>query len=210
MSLLDNMPKKRYNDEILRSRALELRGRGLSYREIAKELGCSIYKVHELLSPYESPQSRIKQVIELSKKVEELSRAVTEFEARFNELKSVLSEVRPSLELVKEFSEIKRRLSSLEEELRIVEGIARLKVEDEEIGCGWVDEIGVCEFNFSDSPRPGYMKVLERGVKGKEEIYYLLNVKKHPLACVACSFYTPKDELPPRKRKYSRTVVQEE
>jgi DNA-binding CsgD family transcriptional regulator len=40
------MPRKRYDDEALRARALELRSRGLSYREIARELGCSVFKVH--------------------------------------------------------------------------------------------------------------------------------------------------------------------
>jgi predicted transcriptional regulator len=203
------MPRKRYDDETLRSKALELRGRGLSYREIAKELGCSVYKVHELLSPVESPKSRIKQVIELSKKVEELSRGVADFEAKFNELKSVLSEVRPSLEIIKEVSEVKKRLSSLEEELRIVEGLAKVRVEDEEMRCGWFDEErGLCEINISDSPKPGYVKVIDR-MEGEEMICYHLNVKKHPLACIACPFYTPKDELPPRKHRFSRTVVQE-
>ncbi len=40
------MPKRRYDDEVLSQRALELRSRGLSYREIAHELGCSVFKVH--------------------------------------------------------------------------------------------------------------------------------------------------------------------
>jgi predicted transcriptional regulator len=204
------MPKKKYDDEVLRSKALELRGRGLTYREIAKELGCSVYKVHELLSPVESPKSRIKQTVELSKKVEELGRAVADFEVKFSELKSMLSEVRPSLEMIKEVSEVKKRLSSLEEELRIVEGLAKVRVEDEEMRCGWFDEErGLCEINISDSPRPGYVKVIDR-MEGEESVAYLLNVKKHPLACIACSFYIPKDEMPPRKIKYRRTVVQEE
>jgi DNA-directed RNA polymerase specialized sigma24 family protein len=36
----------------------------LSYREIARELSCSVFKVYQLISPYESPRSRIKQVLE--------------------------------------------------------------------------------------------------------------------------------------------------
>jgi transposase-like protein len=47
------VPKRRYDDEALRQRALELRAKGLSYREIARELGCSVFKVHQLISPYE-------------------------------------------------------------------------------------------------------------------------------------------------------------
>ncbi|MCC6004318.1 MAG: helix-turn-helix domain-containing protein [Thermofilum sp.] len=66
------VPRRKYDDEALRARALELRSRGLSYREIAKELGCSVFKVHQLISPYESPRSRIRQVHELATRVEEL------------------------------------------------------------------------------------------------------------------------------------------
>jgi len=66
------MPRRRYDDEALRARALELRAKGLSYREIARELGCSVFKVYQLISPYESPRSRIRQVHELATRVEEL------------------------------------------------------------------------------------------------------------------------------------------
>ena len=199
------MPKRKYDDEVLRSRALELRGRGLSYREIAKELGCSVYKVHELLSPVESPQSRIKQVVELSKKVEELSRAVADFEAKFNELKSMLSEVRPSLELIKEVSEIRGRLSSLEEVLRVVEEFARVRVEDKDLRCRWVDEgRGVCVLHYCDEGEPGCEKVVER-VGSEEMIFYLQNVRKHPLICVACPFYKPKKS--PEEVLYPPEVV---
>jgi DNA invertase Pin-like site-specific DNA recombinase len=48
--MLYNMPKKKYNDQELKQKALELRKQGLSYREIAKKLNCSIFKVHEVLS----------------------------------------------------------------------------------------------------------------------------------------------------------------
>ncbi len=61
-------------------RPLELRARGLSYREIARELGCSVFKVHQLIAPYESPRSRIRQVHELATRVEELSRKLRDLE----------------------------------------------------------------------------------------------------------------------------------
>jgi predicted transcriptional regulator len=199
------MPKRKYDDEVLRSRALELRGRGLSYREIAKELGCSVYKVHELLSPYESPQSRIKQVVELSKKVEELGRAVTDFEAKFNELKSILSEVRPSLELIKDLSEIKKRLSSLEEVLRIVEEFAKIRVEHEDLRCRWFDEgRGVCVLLYCDEGEPGCEKVVER-VDDEEMVFYLQHVRKYPLICTACPFY--KSKKSPKEILYPPEVV---
>ena len=199
------MPRKRYDDEVLRSRALELRGRGLSYREIAKELGCSVYKVHELLSPVESPKSRIKQVVELSKKVEELGRGVADFESKFSELKSILSEVRPSLELVKEVSEIKRRLSSLEEELRIVKEFARVRVEHEDLRCYWFDEEkGLCTLLYCDEGEPGCEKVVER-VNSEEMIFYFPNVRKHPLICTVCPYYKPKKS--PEEVVYPPEVV---
>jgi orotate phosphoribosyltransferase-like protein len=59
------MPRRRYDDEALRAKALELRSRGLSYREIAHELGCNVFKVYQLISPYESLRSRVRQVLEL-------------------------------------------------------------------------------------------------------------------------------------------------
>jgi len=199
------MPRKRYDDEVLRGRALELRGRGLSYREIAKELGCSVYKVHELLSPIESPKSRIKQVVELSRKVEELGRAVADFESKFNELKSMLSEVRPSLELIKEVSEVKKRLSSLEEGLRIVEEFARIRVEHEDLRCYWVDEEkGLCTLLYCDEGEPGCEKVAER-IEGEEIVFYLQNVRKHPLICTVCPYYKPRKS--PEETLYPPEVV---
>jgi len=199
------MPRKRYDDEVLRSKALELRGRGLSYREIAKKLGCSVYKVHELLSPYESPQSRIKQVVELSKKVEELSKGVADFESKFNELKSVLSEVRPSLELIKDLSEIKKRLSSLEEGLRVVEEFARVRVEHEDLRCRWVDEErGLCTLLYCDEGEPGCEKVVEN-IDGEEMVFYLQNVRKHPLICTVCPYYKPRKS--PEELLYPPEVV---
>jgi predicted transcriptional regulator len=84
------VPKKRYDDDVLRARALELRSRGLSYREIARELGCSVFKVYQLISPYESPKSRIKQIHELTTRVEELSRKLRELESLASRLEATV------------------------------------------------------------------------------------------------------------------------
>jgi transposase len=54
------MPKRKWNEEELRKKALELRRQGKSYREIAKEIGCSVFTVSRILSPFENPQSRLK------------------------------------------------------------------------------------------------------------------------------------------------------
>jgi predicted transcriptional regulator len=84
------MPRKRYDDDVLRARALELRSRGLSYREIARELGCSVFKVYQLISPCESPWSRIRQVHELATRVEELSRKLRELESLASRLEATV------------------------------------------------------------------------------------------------------------------------
>jgi len=70
------MPKKIYDDDKLRERALELRRMGYSFRQIAKELGCSVYKAYDLISRYEKPSHRLKQAIELADKVEKISSEV--------------------------------------------------------------------------------------------------------------------------------------
>jgi predicted transcriptional regulator len=40
------VPRRKYGGDVLGQKALELRARGLSYREIARELGCSVFEVH--------------------------------------------------------------------------------------------------------------------------------------------------------------------
>jgi orotate phosphoribosyltransferase-like protein len=90
MGAYPGMPRRRYDDEILGAGALELRAKGLSYREIAGELGCSIFKVHQLISSYESPRSRIRQVHELATRVEELSRKIRNLESLASRLEATI------------------------------------------------------------------------------------------------------------------------
>ena len=85
------MGRKKYDDEALRAKALELRREGLSYREIARRLGCSVYKVWELLSPHENIRSRIKQVAELAQKLDELSRRISEVEGKISRIEGLES-----------------------------------------------------------------------------------------------------------------------
>jgi transposase-like protein len=84
------MPKRRYDDEVLRARAFELRSKGLSYREIAREFSCSVFKVHQLTSPYESPKSGVRQVVELATRVEELSRKLRDPEVLASRLEATV------------------------------------------------------------------------------------------------------------------------
>jgi len=48
------------------------------------------FKVHQLISPYESPRSRIREVQELATKVEELSRKLGELEVLASRLESTV------------------------------------------------------------------------------------------------------------------------
>lgn len=87
------MPRKKYDDEKLKDEMLALRKRGLSYRQIAKRVGCSTYKVHEILSPLENPSFRLKQAAELAEQVgkltveaEALKESVTALKKRVSEL----------------------------------------------------------------------------------------------------------------------------
>jgi orotate phosphoribosyltransferase-like protein len=84
------MPRKRYDDNVLKQKALELRAKGLSYREIARELGCSVFKVYQLIAPYESPRSRIRRVHELSTRVEELNRKIRDLEGLASRLEAAV------------------------------------------------------------------------------------------------------------------------
>jgi len=54
------MPKKKYDDDDLRKKAMALRDKGCSYREIAQRLGCSLFKISELISDVEQPERRLK------------------------------------------------------------------------------------------------------------------------------------------------------
>lgn len=119
------MPRKRYDDEELRRRALELRRRGYSYREIARELGCSLYKVWEVLSPVESPRSRLRQAAELAARVEELSGRLQDVSGELDRVEERLRELAKAAgkaglleELSREVSGLREKMLSLEEELK--------------------------------------------------------------------------------------------
>jgi len=81
------MPKKKYNDQELKKKALELRNQGLSYRKIAKELNCSVFKVHQILS------SKTNTIAARNEKEEEKSIDTTEEEFILPTLSEVLDQL---------------------------------------------------------------------------------------------------------------------
>lgn len=104
--------RKKYDDTKLKASALELRSQGYSYREIAKRLGCSVYKVHSLISDYESPKSRLKQAIELANKLEEISSRISTINTQISRLESSLSNIKQLESLTREVSEIREILNN--------------------------------------------------------------------------------------------------
>jgi len=176
------MGKKIYDDEKLKSEALELRRQGLTYREIAKKLGCSIYKVHELISKHESPRSRLKQAIELADKLDELA-------SKINTLETQISKLQSSLSNVKMLEDLTSDVLKLKEDMELIRLSAKRRLRDDSDGCKWVDIGGYCTFWYWSKEIEGW-KMRPEMKEGKT--VYRLNVKKHPLICTACPSYMPR------------------
>ena len=180
------MPKKIYDDEKLRAKALELRKKGYSYREIARELGCSVYKVHELISPYESVQSRLKQAAELGERLNKIAASISELSAKLENLKSVknLSDRLLKLEetvksLRKDVEQLNARLSSVLDAIDLIELNARWKRDN----CRYYRGDGYC-YNWYWSKKVERWKMKKDVVDGKT--VYRLNVKEHVMHCANC------------------------
>jgi predicted transcriptional regulator len=172
------MPRRRYDDEALRARALELRSKGLSYREIARELGCSVFKVHQLISHYESPRSRIRQVHELATRVEELNRKLRDLEGLASRLEAT----------------VKPPAFNMEADLELMCRTAAYRVN---MGvCAYMDSEGYCNrWCFHDLRASGlnarrYVEELE----GEVWECYEPNVLTHWTLCLVCPAYTPADD----------------
>jgi orotate phosphoribosyltransferase-like protein len=92
------MPKKKFNDQELKQKALELRKQGLSYREIAKKLNCSIFKVHEVLSKkridLENEILKIKYNVDfiLESELPEIRKRIEKIESELDSLKRIKEE----------------------------------------------------------------------------------------------------------------------
>jgi transcriptional regulator with XRE-family HTH domain len=165
------MPKKKYDDEALRARALELRAKGLSYREIASELGCSVFKAYQLIAPYESPRSRIREVHELASRVEELSGKLRDLEGLASRLEATVKppafNIEPDLRLLCIAAEIRTNLKP----------------------CIYMDSDGYCTLYCAFERIDG---LDGRWVEGDE--CYQPNVLTHWLFCLLCPDYEPADE----------------
>jgi len=175
------MPKKIWKEEELRPKILELRRKGMSYREIARQIGCSIFTVSKIISPLENPQSRLKKVAELAAKVEEISKKVEILDSKLQNFKFLE-------EIGKRLSIIEKKVFELEKELKLLRWSAEDRVED--YRCKHLDEDGFCHL-WSWKKMEGF-EMKEILVKGRKE--FLLNAKKHPLICAACPRYEPSEK----------------
>jgi predicted transcriptional regulator len=171
------MPRRKYDNEALRQRALELRSKGLSYREIARELGCSVFKVYQLISPYESPRSRIKQVVELAGRVEELSRRLRELEGLASRLEATVKP--PAFNIGPDLKLLCRNVMEARMEYR---------------PCRHMDSDGYCtrHFVFATERVEGLdcRKGFIRGAEEDIEVCYP-SVLTHWFFCLTCPYYTP-------------------
>ncbi len=219
----------------MRVKALELRKRGYSYREIAKELGCSVYKVHELLAPIESPKSRLKQIAEIANKIDELtnklnqvslgvdevSKKLKELEAQLSKyekidlilkeldklkkgeanIKQRLKELSEDLtaeadfrkdliakydELAKELKNVSQELTSLKNDMRLIRSSTSRRIKNKP--CIYIKEDYCIHWSWNERVEGWDMKPELH----ENKTIYRLNVRKHPLICVACPTYTPK------------------
>jgi len=136
------MPKKKYNDDRLRDEMLTLRRQGFTYREIAVKLGCSTYKVHELISPFENPNMRLRQAAELADKLSILTGRAEALEKRLASLEERLAKLKVLEDLQTENSklgtglrQLGNRLSMLEEKLVAEVNELRSLLQRQQISC---------------------------------------------------------------------------
>jgi predicted transcriptional regulator len=170
------MPKKKYDDEALRARVLELRSKGLSYREIARELGCSVFKVYQLISHYESPRSRIRQVHELAGRVEELNEKLRDLEGLASRLEAT----------------VKPPVFNIEPDLRLLCNAMEARMDYRP--CRHMDPDGYCTRHFVIGRVEGIdcRKGVIRGA-GDVEVCYP-SVLTHWLFCMLCPDYVPAED----------------
>jgi ParB-like chromosome segregation protein Spo0J len=182
------MPKKVWDEERLKPIMLELRKRGKSYREIAKEIGCSTFTVSKILSPFENPNSRLKQAAELAEKVERASRNLEEIEKRLEKLKAEDLVERLS-KIEKSVKEMKESLRSVSEKVMWIEMSAERRVRDDSIGCIWLSKEGYCTKWYWHKRQEGWEMKADK-IKGKT--VWRLKVKNYPLICTSCPSYEPR------------------
>jgi transposase len=139
------MPRKKYNDEELKQKAIDLRTKGYSYRAIAKTLGCSVYKIHDLIAPFENLNSRLRQVAELARKVDAMSDKVSRLESVLMLMKPLEDVNRNVLTVKQELGRISKEIVSLKDDMRLIkEGVDLRFLEENQ--CVNMDVLDIVNF----------------------------------------------------------------
>jgi predicted transcriptional regulator len=188
------MPKRIYDDEELKKKGLELRKKGMSYRQIAKELGCSLTKIYYVLSPFE-PKNKLKEAIELAEKVNFISRKIDEINNKLSNIESKeisLNDINKEIKgLKRDFISISSKLNQISSDHYLLRYVLIRNIKDRiegESKCEYIDEEGYCKA-WKHNIR-FYKNMKEIDENGKKA--YLLNVKEFPYACISCPKYRPK------------------
>jgi len=182
--LLRSLPIKRYDDQSLMPRALELRSKGLSYAAIARELGCSPGKVHDLLAPFESPKNRLEKLAELDLKISEIEKKVSDFSELLKKLRDEAEEA---------FKEVDRgMLAKMRGHLLMILFQAYRRSRK----CKWVDGEGYCLiWRFHEHPSEIFdaKEAYERNKNGEMERVFFHNVSEAPGLCLSCPHFKPRE-----------------
>lgn len=150
---------------------MELRKQGLSYAQIAKRLGCSPGKVHQLIGPLESAQARLKQLAEIDRKIEELR-------SRLHSLASELDAIRKDAESLSEAVD-----ADLILRMRAFLGLLACHARARACTCVRADDEGYCRlYRFQSIPDDvEFREIFIQDEKGGLVRRYLVNVRKGPL-----------------------------
>ena len=206
------MPKKRYDDSDLKEKAMALRHKGYSYREIAKELGCSLFKVSQLISDVEQPQSRLKKLAEIDGRIKDLNSNLNVVSSWVADINRRMPDVQHVEKLIERVSKIEEYVKKEEEAIkdrgsyyRTVQDFKDLskQVKDlnKDVKLIWdlaaLNKSG--EYQCLNFGEDGYCKVIryrenykELDLRPKESMgitFYHPNVQRHTLICQGCPEY---------------------
>lgn len=122
---------------------------------LAGKLGCSVYKVYELILEQEAPGSRLKQAAKLAARFDELSSKVEAIGTRIASLESSVSSLKMLKDLTNELSIVRkevedlkgrfsRRINRIAESIDFIHLSAKWRLRDDHNGCKWLSKYGYC------------------------------------------------------------------
>jgi len=181
-------------DLSIERRVLELRSKGLSYREIGKILGISHTTVWRILKKYQETSQVTSDVTVTSKETSKNSSDVSvtissksydKYEKSLNIqviIQGIIEHLRVIENNVNELSNIVNDLKMFKE---IVMNIAKLRIEGPS-KCKYINDYGYCiKLTFLEClPGNKCLEVTNNGVK-----MFYVKVIENPLICITCPYY---------------------